>query len=79
MYHPVKRPGEMSQQTTRTFKFEIEVQIPSTRPSTATCDPVLNATNVLGVYNKYSPLIKFDPEFTTLVKLGKHSLMAVAC
>ena len=46
-----KSPGEMSRQTTRTFTFKIEVQIPSTCPSTATCAPILHADNVLGVYN----------------------------
>ena len=74
-----KSPGEMSRQTTRTFTFKIEVQIPSTCPSTATCAPVLRASNVLGVYHKYSPLIKFALEFITLVKLGMYSLTVVAC
>ena len=74
-----KSPGEMSRHTTRTFKFKIEVQIPSMCRSTATCDQILHAANVLGVYNKYSPLIKFDPKFVTRIMLGKHSLTAVAC
>ena len=41
----------MSRQTTRTFTFKIEVQIPSTCPSTATYAPILRAANVLGVYH----------------------------
>ena len=48
-------------------------------PNTATCDLVLHAANVLGIYNKYSPLIKFDLEFIMLIMLGKHWLIAVAC
>ena len=53
--------------------------MPLRHPSTPTYDLVLHAVNVLGVYNKYSPLMKFDSEFITLVILGKHSLTAVAC
>ena len=55
----------MSWQTTCTFKFKIEVQIPSTYPSTA-------CSHVLGIHNNYSPLINFDLEFIMHTKLGKH-------
>ena len=79
MYHPVKSPGEMSRQTTRTFKFKFNIRMPLTCPSTANCDPILCAANVLGVHHKYSPLIKFDLEFITFVKLRKHSLTAMVC
>ena len=36
---------------------------------------VLHADNVLGVYNKYSPLKKFDPEFKHTM-LGKYLSVA---
>ena len=42
---------QKSRQTTRTFTFKIEVQIPSTCPSAATCAPTLRAINALGVYH----------------------------
>ena len=35
--------------------------------------------NVLGAYNKYSSLIKFDLEIIMHVKLGNNSLMVLAC
>ena len=63
--------------TTRTFTFKIKVQMPFMSPSNATLWYALPAANVLGIYNKHSPLIKFDPEFLTLAMLGKHSLTAL--
>ena len=46
----------MSRQTTRTFKFKFNIQMPLTYPIIAPCDLVLHATNVLGICNTVARL-----------------------
>ena len=68
-----KSPGEMSQQTTRSFTFKIKVQTPSMNPSTATCVPVLRAPNVLGVYHKLHDLVGRPHSMVRLLDLAANS------
>ena len=65
-----KCPSKISWKTNRTFKFKFNVQMPRIYPSPAPSYQVPPDINVLGFYNKYSPLIKSDPEFLMQVVDG---------